>query len=409
MKEEAQRTAMPKGVNNMADTNNMNTNGSSGIIIVTREFETERAVVDALHASDQLAPAGVYHDLAALETRLDRESAHLVLVDVNGDPSHALDTLEPIINRHVHTRFVILTSAMPGDLMLRAMQVGVRHIQLKATIEKELPDAITRLMPSENSRAQLGSAITVLSAGGGCGATTLVVNLAHELQLTTKEPVLLVDLDFHYGAIANYLELEADYGIAEVLDHQASIDASLIRSTAVQHAENLHALISPASINFADHASLSTEKLDAALLACRQAYRFTLIDAPRVTMDHAAALAAASEVTLIVLQPMIKDIRVAKRMLTALMDRGIPMERIKPIINRYRKRRQMITMEDAQSVMGEIPLVRVSNDYTSAVRGINYGKPLAYAAPRSPLRRDVAELAAQMCTTNGDINSGATN
>ena len=41
----------------------------------------------------------------------------------------------------------------------------------------------------------LGNVITVLQASGGCGATTVAINLANELRLKTSEPVLTIDLD----------------------------------------------------------------------------------------------------------------------------------------------------------------------------------------------------------------------
>jgi len=154
--------------------------------------------------------------------------------------------------------------------------------------------------------------------------------------------------------------------------------------------------MSPASINFSADRALRTENLDVALQACRQGYKFTLVDAPRVSIDAATTLAQASELTLIVLQPMVKDIRVAKAMASALIERGISTHRMRPIMNRYCKRRQMITFEEAQKALGGMPLGWLSNDYRSAIRGINYGKPLAHAAPRSALRRELRQLAAEI-------------
>ena len=98
---------------------------------------------------------------------------------------------------------------------------------------------------------------------------------------------------------------------------------------------------------------------------------------------------------MVVFQPAVKDIRVARGLLTALAERGVPPERVKPIMNRYRKRREMIGVEEAQKALGGALPECVSNDYASASRGINYGKLLSSTAPRSALRRDFAQLASQ--------------
>jgi pilus assembly protein CpaE len=276
------------------------------------------------------------------------------------------------------------------------MQAGVRYVQFKSRIPAELPSVLQRVLvstPAANART--GAAITVLSAGGGAGCTTLAVNLANELQLTTSEPVLIVDLDYAYGAVASYLELDGQYGIADVLAHNGVIDADLIATTAVRHSDTIRALLSPATSGFGRYGQINESRLAEAVAACKARHRFTILDAPRLSMDGAAALANESEMTLIVLQPVVKDIRVTRNMIQALIDREVPVERIKPILNRYRKRRELISVEEAQKALGGIAPECFSNDYVSAIEGNNYGKLLAASAPRSALRKDVMELASR--------------
>jgi pilus assembly protein CpaE len=375
------------------------------ILLLTSEMDTQNAVASALESEDGSSQLSVYPDAASLIDHLERTEIPIVLVDIDPQPIRRLEELEPIANRFVQTRFIVLSSELDNGLVLKAMQVGARHVQIKETIASELAGALQRLIPNTSAQAsQAGSALTVLSASGGCGSTTLAVNLANELQIETEEPVLLVDLDYCYGAVASYLELQGQYGIADVLAHNGGIDPQLISTTAVRHSEKLYALLSPATINFSKVKPLDTGKLDVALAACRRDYRFIVIDAPRVSMDVATTLAAASEVTLIVLQPMVKDLRVAKTMLSALVEHGMSADRIKPIVNRYSRRHQMITMEDAQEVLNGIPLGRLCNDFSGAVRGINYGKPLARAAPRSPLRRELVQLAREVSELSSNNN-----
>ena len=375
------------------------------VLLLTKDTATEKAVISALESEQGIAAVTVCRDMSSLVSRLERTSVPIVLVDIDSQPMRILDDLEPIANRFIHTRFIVLSTHVLSDLMFKAMQVGVRHVQTKNTIASELAGVLQRLIPDVSvQNGRLGAVLTILSASGGCGSTTLVVNLANELQLAAGVPVLMVDLDYSYGAVATYLDLHGHYGIAEVLGHEGGIDAQLINTTAVRHSENLHALLSPASINFAEVKPLQTGKLAAALSACKQGYKYTVIDAPRVSMDVAATLAEASDVTLIVLQPTVKDIRVAKAMITALIERGIPRNRIRPILNRSRTRRQMISFDEAQKALGGVSLERLRNDYSNAIRGSNYGRLLSQAAPRSALRRDVAHLAERISAVNGKHN-----
>ncbi len=377
----------------------------SEVLLLTNEFETEGIIAAAIKKEDRLVSTGACRDLASLVNRLEENTIPLVLIDCDSEPIQKLDQIEPIINRFPTSRFVVLSSELGKELALKAMQAGVRHIQMKKTIESELGTVLLRLIPSTSAQTDhFGSVLTVFSAGGGCGSTTLVVNLANELQLATDESILLIDLDYIYGSVATYLELRGQYGIADVLAHGGGIDPQLITSTAVHHSEKLHALMSPASINFSEIKPLhQIDRLAAALAACKQAYNFTLIDAPRVSIDVAALLAGASETNWIVLQPMVKDIRFAKAMMDALSERGIAASRIKPVLTRYSKRHQTITLQDTKKALGGMPLWQLSNDHSTVVRCINYGKPLADVAPRSALRRDVARLAAEISKSNGHL------
>lgn len=374
------------------------------ILLVSAEARTVNDVVRALEGHDHLRPSAVCRDIASLPVRLQNATVPVVIVDIDPAPMAILDHVEPLANGFPATRFVALTSELSSEVIMRAMQVGVRHLQVKAALHKELPGVLDRLaINGHGDFKSSGAAVTVLSASGGCGATTLVVNLANELQLKAARKSLIVDLDYNYGAVASYLDLQGFYGIAEVLAHPGGIDAQLVRSTAVIHSDRLHALISPASVDLAAVKPPDPEKMAVALTACKQAYGFTVVDAPRLSFECSVALAGVSELTIVVLQPMVKDIRAAHSLMQLLNDRGIPLDHIMPVVNRYRRRHQMIHFEDAQKVLGA-SLGRLSNDYASAVKSINYGKPLAFAAPRSALRRDVASLAGRIESLNGKMN-----
>ena len=93
------------------------------------------------------------------------------------------------------------------------------------------------------------------------------------------------------------------------------------------------------------------------------------------------------------MQLTIKDIHGARNLRTTLLDRGVPAGRIIPVINRHRKRKQMISLEECRRALDVSNFELISNDYRNAVRGINFGQPLAEAAPMSSIRKDIRRLA----------------
>jgi pilus assembly protein CpaE len=373
------------------------------ILVVTGERETERAVAAACEEAAQPL-AAVCPTLGLLPERLQAQGTALValvLVDADPQPLAALAAIEPLVSRFPQARFVILCRELSSAIVLEAMQVGARHCLAKASIAAELPGVIRRLgrdlAPADprgkwGERGERGCVVSVLSASGGCGATTLAINLAEELRLETGRRVLLVDLDRHYGAISTFLGIHGRYGVADVLSHAGMVDPQLVDSTAAVYSEGLQVLLSPASVDFGAPAPMPLERADALLAGCRAASAYTVVDAPRVPPDAAALIANSSDLALIVLELTVVDVRGARALLTALTDRGVPLARVLVLANRCRRRNPMLALEDARDALQGVELVAIGNDFEGALRSMNYGRPLAEVAPRSVIRRDLRAL-----------------
>lgn len=365
-------------------------------IILFSEEQALRERISILLAKKEgvFPPVNATADINELSNRLEESNVPFVIIDYTKTSNGILNEIEPIAAGFPMTRFVMLTEDLNSELVMKSMQCGIRHVQAKSDMESEFSDILQRLMPPviTSKGEDQGRAITILSAGGGCGATTLTVNLANELQLASEQPVLLIDMDYHYGAVGTYLDLHGQYGVSDVLAHTGHIDANLIDTTAVKYSEKLHALISPASIHFQETRPIPNNHIEPVIEACKQGYGYTLIDAPRIPMDIATSLAECSAGTLIVFQACVKDVRIAKSIITSLNNRGIPLENIYPVLNRYKKRGEMVSIEEAKNALGGLKITCMANDYSSAVKGINFGKPLSKSAPRSALRKDLRDL-----------------
>jgi len=365
-----------------------------GIALVTEEAETERAVAKALAETEHLTSGIVCRNLVDLLPHLKQSPSPAVLVDIDPQPKRILKELDPITSRLTQTRFVVLARDLRNDLVLEAMQSGARHFLVKKSIPTELAGVLQRLVLDGAARTEgLGAVVTFLSASGGCGATTLAVNLASELHLLSTEPALIVDMDTSYGAVATYLGVGGRYGLSDVMAKDGRVDRELITTTAMVHSQGIHVLASPASTNFSNAAPITYHHLDAILRACRDAYRYTVVDAPRVSMDVASALGGASLLTLIVLQLTVKDIRIARSMFSALTERGVVPDKILCVANRYERRGHMLTADEAQKALGGLVPLQVANDFRSAINAINFGRLLSEAAPKSAMRQDLRKLA----------------
>ncbi len=384
----------------------------SNLLLVSSSKETGTAVSSALESNERFCLGEVCRTLTDLVPHLESAAPPAVLLDIDPEPTHVLTALGPISERFSNTRFIVLSDSLKSELMLAAMQAGARHFMLKCDLGSELGGVLKRLVTDGAVVPPTGSFVaTVFSVSGGCGATTVAVNLANELHLLASKPALLVDLDCDYGGAGTYLGLSGEYGIANVLDRNGELDPQLICSTAREYSHGLRMLINPMTVNPRKPVSLDYTRLQSAIGVCRRSYEFTVIDAPRVPMDTAAQLAGASDVTLLVLQMTVKDLAMARNMLQTLRDRGVSDDSLTIVVNRYHRRHAMLTLEDARKTLGDVPLTCLSNDYNNAIKGLNFGQPLAEAASRSVLRRELRELATKyrkQCQETSTVISGGT-
>ncbi len=383
---------------------------SADVLLLTQEEGTVAAVRAVMESGTITGRAAACDSMMELRSQLSRKSAgaecRIAVVDIDHDPEHVLFELGKVIATYPQARFVVVSKEFNEKLVLHAMQAGARHFLRKNAIVAELGKVLERLLAQEpEGSTRFGSIISVFSCSGGCGATTVAVNLANELRLAESKRVLVVDLDQHYGAVASYLGVKGRYGIGNILDRQGPIDKHLIESTAVAYREGFDVLLSPASTESEAASAPSYKNLPAALEACRESYDYIVIDAPRIPRQMMIDLASVSRVGMVVFQLTVRDVAYASSVIAFLADQGIPRERLVSLANRVRKRGPLLRLEDGRRAIGAGAMCPVRSDWAKAMKSLNRGQLLSDVAGRSGLRKDYRRLAAwiQRSTSNGSL------
>jgi pilus assembly protein CpaE len=374
---------------------------SSSFLVVTRDSSLVSEIASALGDAGSLDADSVIASPRDIPARLRARPVTAVIVDLGPDPLAVLAGMTGVVDQLEGTRFIALGESRRDDLILEAMQVGFRHFLARSQIRDELGQVLDRLARSSRSPLRI---VSLVSASGGCGSTTLAVNLAHELHLTAGAPVLLVDLDISYGAAGSYLGVQGPYGVADLLRDRDRVDGELIRSTAQTSSAGIDVLLSPAATRRPEPPVVEEERLSDVLEACRGTYDFVVVDAPRLPIAGAASLAKRSTVTFLVLQPRVKDVRAAETILTDLLALGVAPETVVPVVNRHRRRHEMVAAGEIRAALAGRDVRWIANDYRSALKSADLGRPLQSVAPRSRLRKEVMHLAREIA--NGGFGKG---
>jgi pilus assembly protein CpaE len=366
----------------------------SGILLLTTEPETERRVAAALSSERGLGMGPTCHSFQELAARLRQQPPKAVVVDLDPAPEKTLALLDPLISRYGEVKFVVLAQSPGQQLLLEAMHVGARHVVPKESLQTELPVVLRRFaLNGAAKHAPRGYIVTVLSSGGGCGATLLAVNLANELRTIGTGSALLIDMDVYSGAVSSYLNVHAQYDLSTVLSDGDRIDAELVKSSSALYDQKLYVLLSPVASIARATSSVRFEHLPRLLWAAKDAFDYTVIDAPRLPLELSVQLASASSLTMVPFQLTVVGIRAAKALMNSLVEQGVPADQIMPIASRYHKRRALISLAEAARALGREQVGALTNDYKASVTSNNMGQPLERAARRSAIRRDIERLA----------------
>lgn len=375
------------------------------IVLTTDSGTFAETFGEVLKSHREVFLAGTCQNLPELRAHLEHSKVPAVILDIDPNPSKMLRELDRLVPLHPETKFAVVSSKSSKELILEAMQAGARYFMLKKFIKPELDRILEKLLVDvAKTKTDMGLVITVFSAGGGCGCTTVALNLANELRLKSGEPVLAIDLDDCYGAVSNYFGLSGQFGISDVLDQKDRIDSQLIETSATRFKDDFDVLLSPASIKDAKNPEIQYSNLADALEACRGAYKYTIVDAPRIHKQAMCVLANSSKLNLIVMQPNVKDIKIAKSIIAALSEFGISSKKIFPVINRFRRRGPLVPLEEAKKALGFEKLHHIRNDFKKVINSINRAEPLSDAVPFSGIRRDFQKLATAVSSFHGNGN-----
>ena len=258
---------------------------STDVFVLTGENDTAVAVCSALESPEGLVTANLCKSMAELKTRLLKSAPDaprsVIVVDIDDNAPQVLFDLSKMTSAHPGVFFVIVSREFNEKLVLQAMQAGARHFLRKSAVAAELSPIVAQWLGEDTPAAQQGDVISVFSCSGGCGATTVAVNLAVELHLANEQPTLLIDLDSHYGSASHHLNVTGQYGMAHILNRKGTIDRHLIESVAARSAGGIDVLLSPAAAGADAALDMDYDNLLRALDACRESYRCIIVDAPR--------------------------------------------------------------------------------------------------------------------------------
>ncbi len=260
-----------------------------------------------------------------------------------------------------------------------------------------------------SGRQREGVAITFTSAASGDGASTVALNTAFCLAHTFGKPTVIVDMDYQFGMIARQLDLNAPFGIRELIEYpDRGVDSTLISKMLCPYGENLKVIAAPNELRRMP--SISASLIRDMVGVLKSEFAFVIIDVPHTWADWSAAILAQTNQQVLVSQLWLRSLTHLTRLFTAWSEIGINKQDVSLVVNRSgAKFKEAITPEDVERISGKAIDHYLVNDIKTIVEAENQGKTVMELGP-SLLERQVRDLTQSLLLKAGmQVQAGPLN
>lgn len=216
--------------------------------------------------------------------------------------------------------------------------------------------------------------VSYMGTKGGTGTTTLAVNAAADIRRITNRPTVIVDLKNGPGDVALFLGLRPRHSILTALDHLAWIDPLMLSRYVVEHECGLHVLA--AGDEYGRPGVRDIDAVEQTLRALNSIYDFVILDIGTSLMMPAAAALQLSDTIMAVANPDVPCLRNLQRLIDAVKTAGVPVERLKVILNRASEFGVLSTAQ-IERVLGFNISHSVASDYRTVASAVNSGVPVS--------------------------------
>jgi pilus assembly protein CpaE len=237
--------------------------------------------------------------------------------------------------------------------------------------------------------------IAVSGVTGGCGATTLALNLGYQVVSASNQHTILAEMAFQKGMLATYLDVEPKYCMHDLLANSVKLDLHVVQQALTNIETNFDILSGPH--NQIMPLEVSVIDVHRLLDYLRRLCRVVMLDVPCTNDDvYMQTLSAADHVVLVAEQnlPSLRSLRLMLDMLgrTNLSETPLDGKPIHLVVNRYNYKSAEYSLARLEELLQVKKLYTVANDYPSVNAALNHGKPLKKHAPRSRVVSDLEKI-----------------
>ena len=317
--------------------------------------------------------------------KLEARDATVVVVDLDAQHQDELVALQRLANRLGGAPpLVVVTQAFDQMVARKLLQIRIADFLVKPVAAIDLVRACARAAKGSAGGETIEAQIyTFLPAAGGVGVTTLAIQTALSLLggKGNAASVCLIDLDFQHGTCIDYLDLEPRLDLSEIEPRPERLDRHLLEVMLSHHNSGLAVIAAPNRP--AEMRSFDPLVVTRLLDLVSANFDYVVIDMPRTWFSWTDNVLQGSNKLFIVSEMTVPGLRLAKQLLSAIRERLGESSNPQVLVNRFEQR--MFTpglrRADIEKALGSAFGGAIPNNYRIVREAIDRGIPLEEVKP----------------------------
>lgn len=370
--------------------------GKTHVVLLTADSELERSVRTTFAASQQIELHVLSAPIAAAADKIEPQGATVVLVDADTGRKEDVAALERLMLRIGHwPPVIVITRNFDSHAARALLQMRVADCLVKPVPPIELVRTcarVTKPAAADHAEAQI---YTFLPAVGGAGVTTLAIQSAMILLnggQKRKTSTCLVDLNFQHGACADYLDLEPRLDLSEIEPRPERLDRQLLEVMTNYHASGLAVIAAPNKP--AEMRSFDPDVVTRLLDLVASNFENVVIDMPRTWFPWTDSVLLGSNRLFIVSEMTVPSLKYTRKLVGAIRERLAEGPQPQVIVNRFEERLFVpgVKKADIEQALGQDFTAAIPNVYRLVREAIDRGVPLDEVKPGNKITRELKRL-----------------
>jgi pilus assembly protein CpaE len=313
----------------------------------------------------------------------------MVAVVLASDPDRGLEVVRQL--RRMMSGTILAVGAADSKLILRALHEGAVHYLDAQDLETGVLALASRRREKEETGTVQGRLIALLGSCGGCGASTLAVNLS--AVLAKDAGCALIDLKAGRGDLSPLLDLRPTFTLAHLCENATRLDRAMFEKLLVQHTSGIHLLAAPR--RFGDSRRVTAAGVAQAVRMARSLFPTVVVDLEDCYHEEQTQTLKQVQDLLLICRLEFTSLRNARRIQDYLVENDIFRGKVHFVINRFGQPGEL-PVDEAQEALGATLTQFIPDDPRTVNSANNIGVPAVLRYPTSKVVQSIKQFARQL-------------